>query len=229
MAFNLAGLRRGAISPKRQSHMSEATSRIDRDYRSASVFRRFDIVALAASAGGLTALTCVLEALPSECPAPVVIVQHLAPRHSSHMADILAQRTALKVSEAKEGDLLGIGMVLLAPPDSHLLVMPDRTVSLSKLPLVNFVRPCADVLFESVAAHYHERAIAVVLTGTGRDGANGLQAIRKSGGVIIVQDMATSEFGGMPDAAIHAGPVDFILPLKHIGPALVRLMARGTL
>jgi two-component system, chemotaxis family, protein-glutamate methylesterase/glutaminase len=184
----------------------------------------FDIVALAASAGGLRALSCVLAGLPASFPAATVVVQHLDRRHRSVIADILGRRTALKVREATEGDVLTAGVVFTAPPNRHLLVNPDATVSLSQSELVHFVRPSADVLFESVAASFRERAIAVVLSGMGVDGAMGLRAVRKLGGTIIVQDEATSEFFGMPGAAIGTGTANFILPLDEIAAALSTLV-----
>jgi two-component system, chemotaxis family, protein-glutamate methylesterase/glutaminase len=184
----------------------------------------FEIVALAASAGGLKALTEVLAALPRDFPAALVVVQHLDPRHRSLMAEILGRRTSLLIKEAREGDALERGLALIAPPNRHLLVNPDRTVSLSQSELVHFVRPSADLLFESTAASYKERAIAVVLTGSGRDGAMGVTAIKKMGGTVIVQDEKTAEFFGMPGAAQQTGLVDFILPLAEIAPALRTLL-----
>lgn len=187
----------------------------------------FDVVALAASAGGLTALTKVLSALPGEFPASIVVVQHLDPRHRSLLADILGRRTPLAVRQAEDGQELLPGVVSIAPPDRHLLVNPDGTLSLSQSELVHFLRPSADLLFESVAASFKERAIAVVLTGTGSDGHMGVQAIKKMGGTVIAQDERTSEFFGMPGAAIQTGSVDFILPLQEIPPALVTLVMKG--
>jgi two-component system chemotaxis response regulator CheB len=184
----------------------------------------FEIVALAASAGGLKALTEVLAALPRDFPAALVVVQHLDPRHRSLMAEILGRRTALLIKEAREGDALERGLALIAPPNRHLLVNPDRTVSLSQSELVHFVRPSADLLFESTAASYKERAIAVVLTGSGRDGAMGVKAIKKMGGTVIVQDEKTAEFFGMPGAAQQTGLADFVLPLAEIAPALRTLL-----
>ena len=185
----------------------------------------FEIVALAASAGGLKALTDVLAALPRDFPAALVVVQHLDPRHRSLMAEILGKRTALRVREAHEGDRLEKGLASIAPPNRHLLVNADGTLSLSQSELVHFVRPSADLLFESTAASYRERAIAVVLSGSGRDGAMGVKAIKKMGGTVIVQDARTSEFFGMPEAAQQTGLVDFVLPLHEIAPALQTLVA----
>jgi len=166
----------------------------------------------------------VLNGLPRDFGAATVIVQHLDPRHRSLIADIFGRRTALKVKEAEEGDQLSPGMVFTAPPNRHLLVNPDGSLSLSQSELVHFVRPSADLLFESVAASYKDRVIGVVLSGTGADGSMGLRAIKKMGGTIIVQDEKTSEFFGMPGAAIETGTVDFVLPIEEIPPALVSLV-----
>jgi two-component system, chemotaxis family, protein-glutamate methylesterase/glutaminase len=184
----------------------------------------FDVIAIAASAGGLRALTTVLSALAAEFSAAVTVVQHLDPRHRSLMAELLSRRSCLPVKQAEDGDRLRPGSVYVAPPDRHLLVNADGTLSLSKAELVHFLRPSADLLFESVAASFKDRAIAVVLTGTGSDGARGLRAIKKMGGTVVTQDEGTSEFFGMPSAAIQTGLVDFVLPLNEIASALMTLV-----
>ena len=184
----------------------------------------YEIVALAASAGGVSALVEVLGKLPRNFPAIVLAVQHLDPRHRSLMPEILGRRSNLPVAEAVDGVEAEPGHVYLAPPDRHLLVNRDGTMSLTQTELVNFVRPSADLLFESVAAAYGERAIAVVLTGAGKDGSMGVTAIKKRGGTVIVQDEATSDFFGMPSAAIRTGTADFILSMDEIPPALVSLV-----
>ncbi len=127
----------------------------------------FDVVGLAASARGLTALRKVLSALPGEFPAALIVVQHLDLRHRSLMANIFSRRTPLKVTEAEEGDCISPSTVYFAPPNRHLLVNPDGTLSLTQSELVHFVRPSADLLVESVASSFKDRAIAVVLTGSG--------------------------------------------------------------
>jgi two-component system, chemotaxis family, protein-glutamate methylesterase/glutaminase len=182
----------------------------------------FNIVALAASAGGLNALSEVLSGLPENFPASVVVVQHLAPKHRSMMADILNRRTALMVKQAENGELLQPGVVYIAPPDHHLLINENYTLSLTQSELVNFVRPAADLLFNSVAHCYQERAIAVVLSGTGHDGAKGAETIAKMGGIVIAQDDAAEQVG-MPKAAIKTGIVNYILPLKKI-PSLLTFL-----
>ena len=187
----------------------------------------FDIVALASSAGGLSALSEVLSTLPESFPASIAVVQHLDPRHRSLMAKILSGRTQLSVKEAEEGDQLRPGVVYVAPPDKHLLINPGGTISLTQSEMVHFVRPSADLLFESVAASFKDRAIAVVLTGSGSDGKMGVMAIKKMGGTVIAQDEATSEFFGMPGSAIQSGNVDFVLPLGEIASALVTLVMTG--
>ncbi len=193
----------------------------------ASLATAFDVVVVATSAGGLKALTRIFSMLPAGFPAAILVVQHLDPRHRSLMAEILSRRTRLSVLEANEGDRLRPGAVFIAPPDRHLLVTPERTLSLTRSELVHFVRPSADLLFESVAATFRSRAIAVVLTGTGTDAAMGVQAIKKLGGTVIAQDEATSEFFGMPQAAIQTGCVDFVLPLGEIADALNTLVNSG--
>ena len=166
----------------------------------------------------------MLSTLPADFPAALLVVQHLDPRHRSLMADILNRRTAVPVKEAEEGEQVRTGRVYIAPPNRHLLVNPDRTLSLTQTQLVHFVRPSADLLFESTAASFKERAIAVVLSGSGHDGSMGVKAIKKMGGTVIVQD-AHAEFGGMPQAAIKTGLADFVLPLDEIAPALQKLCA----
>jgi two-component system chemotaxis response regulator CheB len=186
----------------------------------------FEIVAMAASAGGLSALGHVLSRLPADFPAAIVVVQHLDPRHRSLMAEILGKRTTLEVRQAQEGDPVRSGAVYIAPPDHHLLVNGDGTLSLSRSELVHFVRPSADLLFESVAASYQERAIAVVLTGTGSDGNMGIAAIKKLGGTTIAQDEKSAEYSGMPAAAIATKCVDFVLALDEIAAALITLVMK---
>jgi two-component system chemotaxis response regulator CheB len=187
----------------------------------------FDVVAIAASAGGLAALTRVVSGLPRDLPAAILVVQHLDPRHRSLMAEILAKRTKLAVKQAEDGDAIETGTVFIAPPDKHLLANPDGRLALTQTELVHFVRPSADLLFESVAAVFRDRAIALVLTGSGSDGAMGVRAIKKMGGTVVTQDEGTSEYFAMPSASIGTGDVDFVLPIDEIAGALTSLVVGG--
>lgn len=182
------------------------------------------VVALAASLGGLKAISQILSALPANFPAAIAVVQHLYPRQPSLMASILSRRTSLIVKQAEEADRLYPGRVYIAPSDNHLLVNPDGTLSLSQSQQVNFVRPSADVLFESVATSFKEQAIAVVLTGRGWDGARGVQAVRRMGGMVLAQAEGTCECSSMPGCAIDTGCVDLVLPPSQIAFALETLV-----
>ena len=189
--------------------------------------RRSSLVALAASAGGVHALSVVVAALPADLAAPVVIVQHLAPRHPSHMAEILSRQTTLHVKQARDGEALRHGVVYIAPPDRHLLVNRDGTLTLAETELVHFVRPSADLLFESAAAAFGPGLVAVVLSGSGEDGAMGVRAVNKMGGMVIVQEVASAEFRGMPESAMRTGVADRSLPLEDIGMAVAQLVRRA--
>ncbi|NMF67215.1 chemotaxis protein CheB [Brasilonema octagenarum UFV-E1] len=183
----------------------------------------YNVVAIAASRGGLKAISQILSTLPPDFPAAILLVQHLSPKHPSQMAEILSHRTALHVKEAEEGELLRPGTVYIAVPNKHLLVNPDGTLSLSDGPKINFVRPAGDKLLASAAATFKSRAIGVVLTGGDGDGVLGVLAIKKFGGTVIVQDEASSESFSMPKSAISTGKVDFVLPLDAIAQCLVSL------
>ena len=180
----------------------------------------YDIVAIAASAGGITALGRVLGGLPAGFPVPVVVVQHLDPRHKTIIAEVLGRRAKAPVVLAQDGMRAEPGTIYIAPPNHHLLVEAEGVLVLSSSELVHFLRPSADLLFESVAGAYGPRAIACVLTGTGSDGAMGASAIKSRGGTVIAEDPELAEFRGMPDAVVAAGAVDFILPLDEIATVI---------
>lgn len=182
------------------------------------------MVTVASSAGGIHALARLLSGLGEDFPVPVLIVQHLDPRHETVIAEVLQRRTALLVKLAEDGEQAVPGTAYVAPPDRHLLVDLNGRLSLSASELVHFVRPSADLLFESVAGAYGDRAIACVLTGTGSDGAMGVTAVRTRGGTVIVEDPETAEFSGMPEAAVATGQADFVLPLDEIASVVESLV-----
>jgi two-component system, chemotaxis family, protein-glutamate methylesterase/glutaminase len=181
----------------------------------------FDVVAMVGSAGGISALGEVLRELPTDLDASVIVVLHLHPKHRSLLPQILARQTGLAVKQAQEGDVLEAGTVYVAPPDAHLLVTADGRLHLDESPPVHHVRPSADVLLSSLADAHAARCLVVVLSGTGQDGAVGAAAVKQAGGTVVAQDEATSEYFGMPGAAILTGAVDAVLALERIAPAVV--------
>ena len=179
---------------------------------------RYDLVAVGASAGGLLALSEMLRPLPSSFPG-IVIVQHLDPTHKSHLASLLMRKTSRQVKQAQHGEPILPGLVYIAPPDEHLLVGPGK-IQLAHSQLVHFSRPSIDLLFESVAGMYGSRSIGVILSGSNRDGAVGIRAIKEAGGTTVAQDPVSSEFKTMPQAAIATGCVDFIVSITEMAQVL---------
>jgi two-component system chemotaxis response regulator CheB len=183
---------------------------------------RPDLVVVGASLGGPRALAAMLRALPQDFPIPIAIVQHIADGFTGGLASWLATESRLEVREARDGDRLRPGGVVLAPSGRHMLVA-EGAVRLSDAPPVDTFKPSVTPLFLSAARVYGARACGVLLTGMGRDGAEGLRAIRDAGGPTFAQDEATSAVFGMPRAAIELGAVDRVLPLDEIPRALVEL------
>jgi len=142
------------------------------------------------------------------------------------MDDLLGRQTKLRVKEAEHGEVLLPGVVYIAPPDEHLLVGPGK-VQLAHSQLVHYSRPSIDLLFESVAGTYGSRSIGVILSGSNRDGADGMAAIRRAGGITIAQEPTTAEYRVMPQAAIDTGCVDLIVPIDRMGSVLSTLFVEG--
>lgn len=183
----------------------------------------YDLIAVGASWGGLHAVATLLEGIPDAVDAPIVIVQHRSPdTQRGVLTSLLQLHTRRQVCEPGDKDAIRPSYVYVAPPDYHLLVDGD-TFSLSTDDRVQYARPSVDVLFESVADAYRERAIGIVLTGANEDGAAGLAAIKRNGGVAVVQEPATAARRAMPDAALAAIDADAILTLDEIGPFLYGL------
>ncbi len=184
--------------------------------------RRFDVVAIGASAGGLHALGTVLAPIDAAFPSSILVVQHLDPHHKSLMGDLLGRQTKLHVKQAEHGEVILPGFVYIAPPDEHLLVGPGK-IQLAHSQLVHYSRPSIDLLFESVAGTYGSRSIGLVLSGSNRDGAAGIRTIHEAGGVTLAQQPEGAEFKTMPQAAIATGCVDLIIPLADVGSVLTEL------
>jgi two-component system chemotaxis response regulator CheB len=179
-------------------------------------------VVIGASLGGPRALATLLKALPPAFPAPIAIVQHIADGFTEGLAGWLQLESKLQVREARDGDALVAGRALLAPSGAHLLVEEGR-VRLSDAAPVDTFKPSVTPLFASAAASHGARACGVLLTGMGRDGAEGLKAMKDAGAQTLAQDEATSAVFGMPKAAIDLGAVGRVLALEDIPRALVEL------
>jgi two-component system chemotaxis response regulator CheB len=186
----------------------------------------FPVIAMAASVGGLKALSVILGGLPARFTAAIAVVMHLSPEHKSILAEILSKRTQLVVQQAHTGDVLCLGSVFIAPPNHHLWVAKGGRLKLSSASAekIHFARPSAEPLFASVAEVYNRNAIAVVLTGGDGDGSFGVRIIKERGGQVIAQDRPTSQDFSMPETSIKTGDVDFILPLDEIAPKLIELV-----
>ncbi len=174
--------------------------------------------------GGLHAVETLLGGLPADFP-PVAIVQHREAGSDDRLSELLQGHTALPVAEVEDKEAIAPGRVYLAPADYHLLV-ENGHFALSTDPPVWCSRPAIDVLFESAAEARGARVIGVILSGANQDGARGLAAVKRCGGIAVVQDPATAESSAMPNAAIAVTKTDQILPLEEIAPFLVRVCER---
>ena len=185
------------------------------------------VVGIAASTGGPPALRALLSELPSDFPAPIVIVQHIARDFTAGFAHWLGDGSPLPVRLAQRGEPLRPAHVYVAPDDVHLRVGQDLSVNFSSAPPLNGFRPSATHLFESIAAAHGARGLGVVLTGMGSDGADGLAALRAAGGYVIGQDEGSSVVFGMAQEALRRGGVDELLPMERIASRIVTLVGQG--
>jgi len=183
--------------------------------------RNFTAVAIGASTGGPGAIVGLLRGLPEDFQLPILLVLHINEPFGSAFADWLDAQTTRRVSHATDGQSLdsAVGRVVMAPGHSHLVVRGSR-LYLTKDAERHSCRPSVDALFESVASSLRDKAIACLLTGMGRDGAQGLLDIRNAGGLTIAQDEATSVIYGMPREAVLLGAAQHVLPIGEIGPAV---------
>lgn len=181
-----------------------------------------DIIVIGASAGGVQALRTLVEGLPADLPASLLIVLHIPAEPPSFLPDILARDSSLPVAHAIDGERILPGRIYIAPADQHLLIERDR-IKLVHGPKENLHRPSIDALFRSAARWAGPRTIGVVLTGARDDGTVGMSAIKKRGGITVVQDPSEAPFPSMPMSVIQEIKVDYSVPLREIAALLGRL------
>lgn len=186
------------------------------------------VVALGASTGGPQAVRTILSQWPAGFPAAVVVAQHISADFSESLVHWLAEGSKLEVRAARPGDRPAAGVVLVAGTDDHLVLTRDGTLVYTREPAGNPFRPSVDVLFESLAAHWPAPAAAALLTGIGRDGAQGLLALRRAGWYTVAQDADTSVVHGMPRAAAELGAAESVLAVDRIAADVSEYLARVT-
>jgi chemotaxis response regulator CheB len=185
------------------------------------------LVAIGSSTGGPQALVTLLQALPADFPGCVVVVQHMDEQFSGGLAQWLDSQVKLSVRILREGDRPRPGTVLIPSTDDHVVMRPDKALGYSVEPRENFYHPSVDVFFTSLARYWRGGCIGVILTGMGRDGAEGLLALRQQGHLTIAQDRKSSIVYGMPKAAVELGAARATLPVENIGPAISKTTAPG--
>ena len=195
----------------------------------ANRWQRIQVVGIAASTGGPGALAKVLGPLPASFPLPILVVQHVTRGFTSGLADWLNGETALQVELAGHGETPRGGSILLAPDDYHIQINAQGVIELCKKPPYKGLRPSANYLFHALARSYGPRALGIVLTGMGDDGAEGIQALHQAGGLTIAQDENSCVVYGMPREAVIRNAVDQILSLDQIAVALGSLATKVTL
>ena len=181
------------------------------------------LLVIAVSTGGPAALSRLIPELPGDLSPAVVVVQHMPAQFTAALAERLAAASQIEVREARAGDRPRSGLVLVAPGDRHLELADHGGVRLDDGPEINGCRPSADVTLRAAARVHGRRAAGLIMTGMGKDGAEGLAAVRAAGGPTLAQDRASSVIWGMPRAAVEAGVVDEVLPLDELADRIGRL------
>ncbi len=185
------------------------------------------VVAVGSSTGGPNALQELLAQIPADFTVPILVVQHMPPVFTKHLANRLNQISTLSVKEAEHGDVIGPGGIWIAPGDSHMTVQrtgKSLTLRLDQGPPENSCRPAVDVLFRSCADVFGPNTLSVVLTGMGRDGLRGSEAIRLAGGKVLAQDQATSVVWGMPRAVAESGLANAVVPLNQMCQEILKIV-----
>jgi two-component system chemotaxis response regulator CheB len=185
---------------------------------------KLEAIVIGGSAGAMAALATLLPFFPKDYPIPVIIVLHLHPFQDRYFLEHFNKLCALQIKDADDKEEIKAGNVYFAPPNYHLLVEDNKTLSLSIDEKVNYTRPSIDVLFESAANVYGPHLAGIILTGANNDGAEGMRHIKEQGGLVIVQDPESAESSYMPTAALQLVKPDFVLTLAEIGHWFTKLV-----
>ncbi|SJZ30194.1 protein-glutamate methylesterase/protein-glutamine glutaminase [Selenihalanaerobacter shriftii] len=214
-SINKEGKRNNIINLKNRRKRSLKTSNIINDDEK--------IIVIGSSTGGPRALKSVISKIPADFNLGILLVQHMPAEFTKSLAKRLNRLSGLEVKEANDGDKIKPGKVLLAPGDYHMLVTKQGKIKLNKDKKVHNIRPAIDLTMESAVQQYGSGVLGVILTGMGKDGTQGLKAIKEAGGYTIAQDKKTSVVYGMPKSAFEAGVVDSVKPLSAISSEIIRL------
>lgn len=196
--------------PKKKKYIERTTGKITQ------------AVVVGCSAGGIQALISIFAKINRNLSIPIIAVQHISPKSENYLVNIFSKITKLHVKEVDDKEILKASTLYLAPPNYHVLVEENFTLSLSTEERVSFARPSIDVLFESAAYAFREQLTGIILTGANQDGIEGLKTIKEFGGKTIVQNPATAASETMPKSAIEQIDVDEILTLEEIGDYLLK-------
>lgn len=188
------------------------------------------ILAVGSSTGGPQALFALFKGLQGKINVPIVVTQHMPPTFTTILAQHISRTAGIPAEEAKDGDVLEPGKILIAPGDYHMVLKErngDVVATLNQNPPVNYCRPSVDPMLESIVQIYGKKAFAVILTGMGYDGRNGCQALVDAGGVVYAQDEKTSVVWGMPGAVAEAGLCSAVLPITELAPRIADFFSKG--
>jgi len=219
----------GVKMPKVYEKVAKVSAMINPSLQRTTVASDEKIVAIGTSTGGPRALQEIITQLPGNLPCGVVIVQHMPPGFTKSLSERLNSLSSLTVKEAEHNDVIRPGLVLIAPGDYHMTIEHEgnkRIIKLNQNPPIGGHRPAVDPMMESVAKVYGQRAVGVILTGMGHDGAKGVQAIKQQLGYTIAEDQSTAVVFGMPKSAIELGAVNKVAPLSAIAAEIVKAIIK---
>ena len=183
------------------------------------------IIGIGASAGGLEALQAFVKHVPVNTNFAYIVAQHLSPTYKSLMVDLLSKDSPIKIKEAKNGEVIEANIMYICPPNKNILIEGEQIVLVEPKQLTYGPKPSINILFESIAANKEDKAIGIILSGTGSDGSRGIRAIKAEGGFTIAQQPQSSKYDGMPNSAINTGNVDLILDVEVMAKEIIDILA----